>query len=87
MYVIVVYDIAQERVNRVCKYLRRFLNWVQNSAFEGELNLAQLEEVKLGVRELIDPAEDSIYFYLLRDMKWLNKEVIGIEKNPIERVL
>jgi CRISPR-associated protein Cas2 len=63
------------------------LNWVQNSAFEGELSLAQLEEVKVGVRDLIKPEEDSIYFYLMRDKKWLKREVIGVEKNPVEVVL
>lgn len=87
MYVIIVYDVAEERVNRVCKYLRRFLNWVQNSAFEGELSLGQLEEVKVGVKELIELEEDSIYFYLMRDKKWLKKEVMGVEKNPTESVL
>lgn len=87
MYVIVVYDVAQERVNRVCKFLRRFLNWVQNSAFEGELTRGQLEEVKSGVKDIVDLSEDSIYFYLLRDARWLEKEVLGVEKNPIDRVL
>ena len=87
MYVIVVYDVSEERVYRACKFLRRFLNWVQNSVFEGELTRGQLEEVRVGIKELIDPEEDSIYFYLLRDVKWFKKEIIGIEKNPIERIL
>ena len=33
MYVILVYDVAQERVAKVCKALRRRLTWVQNSVF------------------------------------------------------
>lgn len=42
MYIIVVYDVNQNRVGRVCQYLRRFLHWVQNSAFEGEVTESQL---------------------------------------------
>jgi CRISPR-associated protein Cas2 len=43
MYVVIVYDVEQTRVAKVCQYLRRWLHWVQNSAFEGELTEAQLE--------------------------------------------
>jgi len=46
MYVIIVYDIDQSRVAKVCQYLRRWLHWVQNSTFEGELTESQLERIK-----------------------------------------
>ena len=35
MYVIVVYDVEEKRVAKVLKYLRSYLNCVQNSVFEG----------------------------------------------------
>ena len=38
MYVILVYDVGEERVGKVCKYLRRYLPRIQNSVFEGELS-------------------------------------------------
>ncbi|WP_320410033.1 CRISPR-associated endonuclease Cas2 [Candidatus Kryptonium thompsonii] len=28
MYYIVVYDIAEKRVNKVLKFMRKYLNWV-----------------------------------------------------------
>ncbi|MBI1923322.1 CRISPR-associated endonuclease Cas2 [Candidatus Poribacteria bacterium] len=62
MYIILVYDIEEQRVAKVCKYLRQHLTWVQNSVFEGELTRAQLAKVKRGVgigRErqiLVDPS-------------------------------
>lgn len=37
MYTIVVYDVGEKRVAKVCKYLRTVLQWMQNSVFEGEL--------------------------------------------------
>ncbi|MFB6271715.1 MAG: CRISPR-associated endonuclease Cas2, partial [Salinibacter sp.] len=48
MYLILVYDVEQERVAKVCQYLRQHLHWVQNSVFEGELTKAQIERVKAG---------------------------------------
>ncbi len=46
MYVLIVYDISVERVTKVHKCLKRYLNWRQNSVFEGELTEAQIEAVK-----------------------------------------
>jgi CRISPR-associated protein Cas2 len=87
MYVLVVYDVAEERLTRVRKFLKRFLNWVQNSAFEGELSLGQIEKIKTGMKDIINPEEDSIYLYIARDRKWLRKEVMGVEKNATDIIL
>ncbi|MEM3489884.1 MAG: CRISPR-associated endonuclease Cas2, partial [Nitrososphaerota archaeon] len=40
MYVILAYDIGEERVNKVLKICRKYLTWVQNSVFEGDLTEA-----------------------------------------------
>jgi len=87
MYTIIVYDVAEERVSRVCKYLRRFLNWVQNSAFEGELTEGQIERIKAGLDDIINQEVDSVYFYVARDKKWLKKEVLGQDKNLSEAII
>jgi len=87
MYTIIVYDVGEERVSRVCKYLRRFLNWVQNSVFEGELTVGQIERIKAGLDDIIDPNEDSIYFYVARNAKWLKKEVLGQNKNLNDSII
>jgi CRISPR-associated protein Cas2 len=87
MYVILIYDVEQERVARVCHFLRRYLHWVQNSAFEGELSEAQLERVKLGLKDMIDEERDSIYLYILRDARWVRKEVVGRSKGDTESVI
>ena len=40
------------------KLVRKYLNHVQNSVFEGELTDAQLAELKDAARELMDEDED-----------------------------
>jgi len=85
MYVVIVYDVAVERVNRVKKFLRQHLHWVQNSVFEGEVTRAEFERIKATLREIIDEDKDSIVIYKLRSMP--KREVMGIEKNPMEDVI
>jgi len=73
IYVIIVYDVVVGRVNEVKKFLRQHLNWVQNSAFEGELTRGELEMVKMGLKELIREDEDSVLFYVASSPKWVKK--------------
>jgi CRISPR-associated protein Cas2 len=87
MYIIVVYDIEQERVNKVCQLLRRYLHWVQNSAFEGELSEGQLERLKFQLKDIMDLEKDSLYFYILRDARWMRKEILGQDKGLTENIL
>jgi len=87
MYAIIVYDVAQERVSKVCQFLRRHLNWIQNSVFEGELSKGQLKEVKMGLRDIIKKDEDSILFFSVESEKWLKKEVMGIEKREVTAII
>lgn len=87
MYVVVVYDVEQKRVAKVCQFLRRYLNWVQNSAFEGELTEAQLEEVISGIREIVNRRSDSVYFYVVPDRRWCRRRVVGVEKSITDAIL
>ena len=87
MYLIVVYDIAVERIDKVRKYLKQYLNWVQNSAFEGELKEGEVEKIKIGLKKLIKEDEDSIILYETPDKRWVTKEVLGIEKSEVTTVI
>ncbi|MCW4021154.1 MAG: CRISPR-associated endonuclease Cas2 [Candidatus Bathyarchaeota archaeon] len=53
MYVILVYDVAVERIDRMRQYLKRHLNGVQNSAFEGELRKGEIEKIKIGMKKIM----------------------------------
>jgi len=87
MYVILVYDIEVTRVTKVLKTCRRYLNWVQNSVFEGEISGAKLQALKLALKRIIQQEEDSVLIYRLRDERALRKEVMGVEKNSADSFL
>lgn len=87
MYVVIVYDVEQKRVNKMCKTLRRYLNWVQNSVFEGEITKGKLAELKSKLNKIMDKEVDSLIIYRLESNKWVQKEVIGKEFNPTDNVL
>ena len=84
MYVILVYDINEKRVAKMLKLCRQYLTWFQNSVFEGEITEVKLKELKYKAREIMDPKIDSLIVFKSRDEKWLDKEVIGNEKNPVD---
>lgn len=77
MYVIIVYDIEQKRVAKVCKYLRRYLTWVQNSVFEGETTPARFKEIKIGLKKLSTKKSTLYYFINCRTKNFLIKRSWG----------
>ena len=87
MYVIVAYDVNEERVNKINKYLKRFLHWIQNSLFEGELTISQLEEIKEGIKEIIDEDIDSVRIYILKNEKQIKQITIGVEKSETTMII
>ncbi len=87
MRIIIIYDVSIERIDNVRKVLKQYLSWIQNSAFEGELSKGMLEELKVKLYEIIEPNEDSILVYTIDNSKWLNKEILGIEKGNTENIL
>ncbi|MGI5937810.1 CRISPR-associated endonuclease Cas2 [Methanoculleus thermophilus] len=80
MFVIIVYDVSVKRVSKVCNYLRRYLNWVQNSVFEGNVTEKQWAEIQHGLKSLIKSSEDSIRLYSFRTEDVVTVSTIGQEK-------
>jgi len=87
MYIILVYDIEEKRVSKMLKLCRRYLHWIQNSVFEGELSPVQLKELIFEAELIMDTRKDSLIIFKTRQEKWLEKQVIGKEKNEIDNVL
>ena len=79
MYVIAVYDIGEKRVGKMLKLCRRYLNWIQNSVFEGEITEVKLEELKIRALKIMHPETDSLIIFTARQEKWLEKEIIWKE--------
>ncbi|MFP4019272.1 MAG: CRISPR-associated endonuclease Cas2, partial [Bacteroidales bacterium] len=85
MYIILVYDVGQKRVGKMLKLCRKYLNWIQNSVFEGEITKVKLKELKSLAKNIMKEEEvDSLIIFKSREEKWLEKEVIGEDKNPLD---
>ena len=88
-----MYDINTEtkagrrRLRQIFKLMKKYLIRIQNSVFEGELTKAKFEEMKLKVNNLIDSTIDSVIFFKSRDIKWMDKDICGFEKDDTDNFL
>ena len=87
MYVILVYDVNKKRVGKMLKLCRKYLTWIQNSVFEGEITEVKLKELLAKAKIIMNDDEDSVIVFKSREEKWLQKQIVGKERNPIERFL
>ncbi|WP_368491069.1 CRISPR-associated endonuclease Cas2 [Clostridium sp. BJN0013] len=84
MFVILVYDFGEKRVGKALKLCRKYLTWVQNSVFEGELSMANFKKLKIEIENIMDKKEDSIIIYKFNSTKYSKREQIGVVKNSQE---
>jgi len=87
MYVILVYDVGERRVGKMLKLCRKYLNWIQNSVFEGEITDVKLRELIYSTRQIMNEAIDSIILFKSRDEHWLDKEIVGVERSSLDNFL
>ena len=87
MYVILVYDMGEKRVGKMLKHCRKYLNWIQNSVFEGEITEVKLKEMVLDAKKIMNEDEDSLILFKSRNERWLDKEVIGQERMSTDNFL
>lgn len=87
MYVILVYDMGEQRVGKMLKLCRKYLHWIQNSVFEGELTALRLRKLRQEAEEIMDVRTDSLIIFEGREAKWLTKTIVGKEKGPIDNFL
>ena len=87
MYVIAMYDVGQKRVGKMLKLCRKYLNWIQNSVFEGEITEVKLLELKQKSLLIMDEETDSLIIFKTRQEKWLSKEIVGHERQNLDTFL
>jgi CRISPR-associated protein Cas2 len=87
MYVIAVYDVDQKRCGKMLKLCRKYLHHIQNSVFEGEITEGKLEEMRLKAKRIMKDDVDSLIIFKSRNEKWLDKEIYGTDKRPVENLL
>ena len=69
------------------RHCRKYLNWIQNSVFEGEITEVKLKEMVSGAKKIMVQETDSLIIFKSRDERWLDKEVIGVERMSINNFL
>ena len=87
MYIIAMYDVGEKRVGKMLKLFRRYLNWIQNSVFEGEITEVKLLELKHNAMLIMDEETDSLIIFKTRQEKWLDKEIVGHERQNLDTFL
>jgi len=87
LFVIMVYDVNQKRVAKVLKRSRKYLYWVQNSVFEGEISETNYNKLKMELARIINDNEDSVIFYTFRTTKYSNRETMGLKKGGDDNIL
>ena len=78
---------GQKRLRRIFKLLKIYFIRIQNSVFEGEITKAKFEEMKFKVNDIIDSTKDSVIFFKSRDIKWMDKDICGFEKDDTDNFL
>ncbi len=81
---ILVYDFGEKRVGKMLKLCRKYLNWIQNSVFEGEISEVKLKEMLQKAHTFMDKTEDSIILFKHSSQVYMDKEVIGHERSSID---
>jgi CRISPR-associated protein Cas2 len=86
-FYIAVYDVNVKRVAKMLKLFRRYMTWIQNSVFEGEMTEAQFARLQAETRALMVADEDSVIFYELGSEKYVGRTVLGQERGEPGRML
>lgn len=85
-FLIAVYDVNQKRGGKMLKLFRRYLTWVQNSVFEGDLTVAQFRQLQHEAEAIMED-EDGVVFYQLRDERYSERIALGTDKAERSRFL
>jgi len=86
MFVILVYDINEKRVNKVLKKCRQYLNWVQNSVLEGEISEGNYKKMTTELEQIIDDT-DSVIIYNMRTTRYYSRKILGVERSETGNIL
>ncbi|UYP01354.1 CRISPR-associated endonuclease Cas2 [Oceanotoga sp. DSM 15011] len=63
------------------KKCRKYLTWVQNSVFEGEISQANYKKLIKELTTIMNKEEDSLIIYNFETINYFKRESFGLEKN------
>ncbi|MBN2694602.1 CRISPR-associated endonuclease Cas2 [bacterium] len=81
MFIILVYDVAENRCGKMLKLCRKYIQWVQNSVFEGDITEGNYNKLVYEINRVIDKtAGDSVIIYQFQSLKYSKRLVYGLDK-------
>ncbi len=93
MKIILVYDIAleepkdQNRLNKIRKIARKYINHVQKSVFEGNITESKLERLKKEIMNVIDKDRDSVIIYVFEDSFYYKRYILTNTPDPTDNLI
>jgi len=87
MFAILVYDVQEGRVAKALKICRKYLIWVQNSVFEGEITEARLRSLKGELMAVLDEKTDSVIVYTFENSRYTRRVTWGIERGSVSNII
>ena len=86
MFVLVVYDTEAHNCVKLHKYLKKYLNWNQNSVFEGSVTKAQYVKIK-DILEEKRADKSHIVLYSMENEKLLKREELGEGQGNVSNII
>ncbi|MCM8536731.1 MAG: CRISPR-associated endonuclease Cas2 [Lentisphaeraceae bacterium] len=86
MFVLIVYDTEASNCVALHKYLKKYLNWNQNSVFEGSVTRAQYVKIK-DILEEKRADKSHIVLYSMENEKLMNREELGEAQGNTSNIL
>lgn len=74
-------------MGKMLKLCRQYLNWIQNSVFEGDLSEAKLRELTTKMQSIINKTEDSVILFTNKMDYNMNKMILGKERKTTDNFL
>lgn len=76
-YVFLVYDIKEERVNKVFKVCKKYLVHFQKSVFRGKITTSKLMRLKAELNKIINEEEDFIAIIKVLNEESFSEDILG----------
>lgn len=76
-YAFVFYDVNENRVQKVFKICKKYLEHYQKSVFRGEITPSKIIRLSSEIRTVIDEKEDFVCIIKLLNKNVFDEEVLG----------
>ena len=86
MFVLIVYDTEADNCVKLHKCLKKYLNWNQNSVFEGNVTRAQYVKIR-DILEVQRAPKSHIVLYSMENEKLLTREELGDAQGNVSNII